>query len=148
MTPRELAEIDVRAIRTELAAAETRLRAAVKAEIAAMPAVAGANGFAAVYAAASVHLRENDGSRAMNARPQAKRTIPRERKAGWLMDMDGDDMGAICSLQQQGKQVVVAIECQREQCWFAVPKETMDAAVKGALLWLADRGVFPPARAP
>jgi hypothetical protein len=124
MTDREQAQAELDDLVARTAAARERLREAVRAEIRAMPAVPQAEGYDAVAAA-------------LRARPGFEQ---RGYAIGWWSRRGRLQLGA-----ETGGALLLYVTAGDDDAEF--PITTLDAAVKAALLWLADRDVFLPARA-
>lgn len=134
MTPREQAEIDVAVIAADLQAAKERLREAVKAEVRAMPAMPAVAGFRdaveamAVVMGVPTELIDNVDHYA------AWESAPKQ----WVALAQWHD----------GLRIEACAPGATKRGEWRLSEMPLDAAVKAALCWFADRDVFLPARAP
>lgn len=140
MTPREQAEIDVAVIAADLAAARERLREAVKAEIRAMPEMADATTAETACGVLTAILGEP-----AYKEPDAG---PNEAFCGWQVGQGGvhlrtKDLDEPIFLHVEGTEIVRAWHV--DETYIRVTT-TLNVALRDALLWLADRDVFLPAR--
>lgn len=135
---RSLAQAEVDDLAARTVAARERLREAVRAEIRAMPTVADAEGFAEVEAVLT--RIAGDGATYLVSVPQ---------KSSWWHWVGMNQFG----LRVDGPVLnLLAFDAENDH-WDKytlanVDTPLCDGALKAALLWLADRDVFLPARSP
>jgi len=142
-TPRQQAQAELDDLAARTLAARERLREAVRAEIRVLPAVADATTAEAACDALALVLgeptyRKDDAG-------------PNEAFSGWQIGRGGfhlhtKDLDEPIFLHVEGTEIVGG-GWDVDETYIDVTA-TLDAAVKAALLWLADRDVFLPPRAP